>query len=643
MELWGGSIPAGTSMQFQVGASVGAEETSAANWGVNVSFGGEYVACGGGPFGTAVVGTTDSAPPQLSEPIISDVNDSKATISWTTNEPAKSYLRYGKGYQVYEQSLQQTTLTTSHVYTITSLTANTTYYFEYRNEDEAGNGSSWIDFYSFTTGGTAAVIQPQIIRIETPAARVEQPKPEIVTVLVRDREPPRVRLTSTLEPFYDAYPEIELLATDNTVVAAVEYSVDGGKSWRPVTLAGQRASERLSVQLPLVVEGDYRVYVRAFDAERNRGTAGPFTVVIDRLPPVFGAMEWRWGGGLVMPFGSERQVFAGMPMKLRLGSLGGASVMKLTDGTELAMTGTGEVWETELVFDTAGEYPIEVEAVDGMEREATAALTTVRVLEAGRLTNTQGEPLAGEVWLYRRHPVTGRFEVWDGRAYGFENPMQIGSDGRFGVVLPKGDYYASFRAAGFVSRKSQIVSLSRTSAVTAAVTLAPEQTWLTVGEWQIKKPVFSHDLVGWTQLTSSETADGGGFDDMVGGLVPEAALMYEGAVEGNTRDWLGKSTVVVMDAAWSVGSHQSLRWLTGLAEQEPMWQMVWAASLESGLKLQEVRSKVGAVPVTLAADYLAELTQAVGGHALPVVMVLSADGQVQLMQLGLPDYQALPM
>jgi hypothetical protein len=48
MELWGGSIAAGASMQFQVGASVGGDEAAAANWGVNVSFGGEYVGCGGG-------------------------------------------------------------------------------------------------------------------------------------------------------------------------------------------------------------------------------------------------------------------------------------------------------------------------------------------------------------------------------------------------------------------------------------------------------------------------------------------------------------------------------------------------------------------------------------------------------------------
>ena len=103
---------------------------------------------------------TDTAMIDASPPVISNINvnaasDAVAVITWTTDEPSTSVVRYGTSTP---PTLTATTsgLTTSHRVVLDGLQRNTTYYLEIESTDDSCNPNTTVDnntgsYYSFTT------------------------------------------------------------------------------------------------------------------------------------------------------------------------------------------------------------------------------------------------------------------------------------------------------------------------------------------------------------------------------------------------------------------------------------------------------------------------------------------------------------
>ena len=132
---------------------------SLASWNPNVSggnFGGVYsLVFGnnrlyvGGDFGSisntarpylAVysLGISDTTPPVMSE-TAATVTNNTATITWTTDEPANSLVRYGLTSSLGSATPITSTPTTSHSITLSSLIACTHYYYQTISTDAANN------------------------------------------------------------------------------------------------------------------------------------------------------------------------------------------------------------------------------------------------------------------------------------------------------------------------------------------------------------------------------------------------------------------------------------------------------------------------------------------------------------------------
>jgi hypothetical protein len=101
---------------------------------------------------TATAGT-DCRPPSLSNVAVSGVTGDGATISWTTDEPASSIVRFGlAGPPDSERS--SPALVTSHSVRLAGLLPCTSYLFAVRSEDRAGNAAVDDDdgsFHGFVT------------------------------------------------------------------------------------------------------------------------------------------------------------------------------------------------------------------------------------------------------------------------------------------------------------------------------------------------------------------------------------------------------------------------------------------------------------------------------------------------------------
>ncbi|RLI99161.1 MAG: hypothetical protein DRP08_07515, partial [Candidatus Aenigmatarchaeota archaeon] len=92
----------------------------------------------------------DTTPPVISDIQTSYITSNSATITWTTDEPSTSLVKYGTTSGSYPYSQEDTSYTTSHSITLTNLQANTTYYFVVNSTDKAGNSAQSSED-SFTT------------------------------------------------------------------------------------------------------------------------------------------------------------------------------------------------------------------------------------------------------------------------------------------------------------------------------------------------------------------------------------------------------------------------------------------------------------------------------------------------------------
>lgn len=81
----------------------------------------------------------DVAPPIISDIKPMSITDSSATITWTTNEPATSQVKYGRTSSYGSNTQLDGTYTNYHRVTIAGLASDTLYHFAVRSTDASGN------------------------------------------------------------------------------------------------------------------------------------------------------------------------------------------------------------------------------------------------------------------------------------------------------------------------------------------------------------------------------------------------------------------------------------------------------------------------------------------------------------------------
>lgn len=106
-------------------------------------------------------GGGDTTPPVISNIAVTNITQTSASVTWTTNEPATSFVDYGTTIAYGGTSGDGTTLVTGHTVILNSLQSGTLYHFRVRSADSSGNQATSSDG-NFTTlaGGD---ITPPII------------------------------------------------------------------------------------------------------------------------------------------------------------------------------------------------------------------------------------------------------------------------------------------------------------------------------------------------------------------------------------------------------------------------------------------------------------------------------------------------
>ncbi len=99
--------------------------------------------------------TPDLTPPTFSNINAGSITENSVTITWTTDEPATSLVRYGEEIAYGSQTTLDPALVTSHSVPITGLSDGTTYHYQVESTDGSDNTSTSSDRIFDTLDETA--------------------------------------------------------------------------------------------------------------------------------------------------------------------------------------------------------------------------------------------------------------------------------------------------------------------------------------------------------------------------------------------------------------------------------------------------------------------------------------------------------
>jgi hypothetical protein len=106
----------------------------------------------------------DTAPPVISNVRVRGITDRLAVVSWETNEPADGFVDFGNT-TAYGARARDGAFTMLHEFTLTGLSALTTYHFQAGSSDASGNGPALSGDLTFTTAPGPDAAPPSISRV----------------------------------------------------------------------------------------------------------------------------------------------------------------------------------------------------------------------------------------------------------------------------------------------------------------------------------------------------------------------------------------------------------------------------------------------------------------------------------------------
>ena len=250
---------------------------SSGNWSVQMSDdGGSTTTTCTGNLGNSIIDNSASLPPQLTNVSVSNISDTTATISWTTNYATTGELDYGLNSS-YGLTQADSNSSLSHSISLSSLNVNTTYHYDIKVTND--NGTTDLGDHTFTTAATPGVVtSTQTVTVTTTNTVTKTVTPTPTPTPIPDTTAPSITVSTDFSKPFLQSPQVSGVATDNKAVAKMDYSLDGGHNWLPVdtvTAPGKISTAFSFLPQPLD-DGNYALQVRAIDPSNNIFGNGPY-------------------------------------------------------------------------------------------------------------------------------------------------------------------------------------------------------------------------------------------------------------------------------------------------------------------------------------------------------------------------------
>jgi hypothetical protein len=559
-EFNNGNLNPGDSLNLNVEAQTGNFQAGEIDWGIYA-----YDGAGGGQ-GNSVcqnvspLNMVDNTP-YISNVAVGSVTANSIAIQWATSLPATSQINYGFDDNYGSSNTLDTGLVTNHSMVLKGLKSNSVYHYQVVSTTPDGGYDTSGDSTFLT-----AVKEASVSQVNT-SLPLNTPIP--IKAVPAEKIPPVIGLSTALSNPYKIPPTISGTASDNVALAAIEYSLDGGKNWLPVDqttgLGGKNATFSFTAQN--LDDGNYQIIARAIDTSGNIGLSAKQELVIDRLPPTVGGSVISLGPQVLQPDqNGNLKTLAGVDEKITLSAVGGATSITLnaqnTTGQakaksfSLTQSADSGLWSGILSFGNPGTYRITANAVDGAGNKTSRLLNNIIVLAAGKVVKQgNNQPLAAKITVYYLDSEANDWVVWDGAAYAQSNPQTTDKNGDFSLFLPAGKYYLKATAKGYRGLTSNIFSLSQPTPISATLAMKPGK----LGPLNFPWLDFSTEKINLVAAAVKSPKE-----DLIGQVLPSFSLSDSNGNVVNSLDWLAKPTVVTLVATWAPAAAEQLPALSQL-------------------------------------------------------------------------------
>ena len=622
-ELSGGSIAAGDTFQFNYYATAGSLEAPSANWGVSTNDGSGIVSCTGS-LGTAITGVADITPPSISDPEVSNITSTTATISWTTDEPSTTNVDYGTTVNL-GSTISDPSMVTSHSITLTGLIPNTTYFFDIYSIDASGNQArnpqNTLTTASATSTGTATISTTTTATPISSSNRSSSSQNTTPTPLV-DKTPPQVFLTTDFSSSFKTPPKITGKAVDsgdiNIGVFGVDYSTDGGSNWLPVDKIYNEGSQSTLFEFTpdIFDDGDYKIKVRARDLTGNYGYSSIYTLVIDRLPPQVGPIFIGISPLVFYPQNGFYLLGKNLDYQIKAYAIGGPIKIDLyLNDKKISLEkekGSG-FWSGKLLIEDEGEYLLKAKSIDGAKNETERDLGKIKVVESGKITDGKDLIKEAQVSVYVYSPLVSDFVLWDGEFFGQKNPQPV-KDGRYFFLLPEGKYFLRVKAPGFRLWQSEIFEVKDKLFLNQEIVLEKQKA-INLGFISIPFD-FS---VSYGKLNFSQP-DKGNFHPLLGKDLPEVDL------NGFEK---GKRSLITFLNTFDPQTSAYLENINGIGNQS-----ILAVFPQQSSSVVNVYQKIGNYQIKLLSDDDGLTVEPFFINSLPVSFFVDERGKIEKVEYG---------
>lgn len=628
----GGTLASGNAYGFSIQVTSANTTAESANWTMQISDdGGSATAACSGSLGTAIAGSVSVPDPEISDITVSDISDTQAKISWTTDISATTTVDYGTT-DGYGSSISGDA-GTSHSVSIGSLSANTTYHYNVKS----GNSESGDN--TFTTAKQGTTVTTTVTGAVSTTTTIIRATPTPVP----DTTGPYVVINTKVDKPFTTAPAIKGTATDRSFVASLEYSVDDGHNWLPVDFIDKPNTARTDfVFTPQLLDGNYIVKVKATDGKGNVSKTDVGTLIVDRLPPRIGGVVISLGPQELPPTGNGVYIMtSGLDYKITLSAVGGPIIMDITyvdsDGTTKKTNVTKNpdtgLWTGTLHFNTPGTFPVMVYSKDGADNTIQKELLTVSVLSGGKVLDGTVPITKGKLTVYYLDDSTKQFNVWNAQAYGQVNPQPLSEDGGYRLYLPSGTYYLRITAPGYKTVVSSIFTTVHPYPIVSQFSLVRARA-LQIGPWLIPIPDFR-------QVTTTIDVHSLAVESRVLHAIVNQEFPYFKFASGTdfvtVNTLRGKPTIITFVNTWLPQAAAQLAVLGELAKKSEINVLVVIP--QETVSSVSIYKKRAGYTFPIVADPDGDLIETLSLHVLPAHIIVNRKGIVQSVQTGLYDKQ----
>jgi len=632
----GSPIGSGGGMIFHVYVQAADVSSPNQNWQIEESDdpGGASPTSCSGDLGTNIT----SPPAAISGISTSAIGSNTVTLTWDTDVPSSSQVDYGFDSSYGSSSSLDPGFVTSHSVTLTGLKSNTGYHFQVDSTTPQGASASSGDNTFLTALEEQGVITKTIT---LPGLTVQVTNPA-------DKTPPTIAITSTLPKVVQTIPKISGTASDDIAVVRIEYSTDGGQNWLPVNSAPDLGSKKVDFSFTPtnLDDGNYTIIARAIDPGGNITGSHPVSVVIDRLPPIVGANLITLGPQTLKLDGNGLiTALAGVDQKITMSAVGGPtsisveainsnakSKIKSFSLTQSADTG---LWAGILGFEDPGIYTLIAHSVDGADNKVSRTLNTVYVAAPAKIVRSgTNKPVVANVVVYYWEPESSQWVVWDGNAYGQNNPL-TSSKGQFNLMLPAGKYYLKAEAKGYKPLTSSIFTLSNPTPISTTLNLKPGKE-LRLGSVSLHWPDFSVQKIN---LNLNQPSANAKQNSQVGQAMPSFSLSNTTGKQVNSLDFLGKPTVLSVMATWAPQTSEQLKALSDLQTNTDI-NVEPIASQEDAARVR-VYTDISGYKLNWLVDPDSTLTKSLNFTSLPTHYFVDRKGIIKKVVTGVLSKQEI--